>query len=59
MNTEFLTLTKENIDKEHTCCAFSDKKCKESYEAKKKNDLKRNLKMGIFSAGLTNGQKFL
>jgi predicted GNAT family acetyltransferase len=43
MNTEFLTLTKENIDKEHICCAFSDKKCKESYEAKKewlKNEFK-------------------
>ncbi len=31
----FITLTKENIDKEHICCAFSDKKSKEGYEAKK------------------------
>ena len=31
----FITLTKENIGKEHICCAFSDKKCAESYEAKK------------------------
>lgn len=35
MNSEFVKLTKENIDKEHICCAFSDKKCKESYELKK------------------------
>ena len=35
MNTKFITLTKENISKEHICCAFSDKKCTEGYEAKK------------------------
>ena len=35
MSTNFITLTKENIGKEHICCAFSDKKCAESYEAKK------------------------
>ena len=35
MDTEFLTLSKENIDKEHICCGFSDKKCAEGYEAKK------------------------
>lgn len=32
---DYITLTKENIEKEHICCAFSDKKCKESYELKK------------------------
>lgn len=32
---EIVKLTKENIDKEHICCAFSDKKCQESYELKK------------------------
>ncbi len=31
----YITLTKENIDSEHICCAFSDKKCAESYELKK------------------------
>jgi hypothetical protein len=31
----YLTLTKENINSEHICCAFSDKKCSESYEFKK------------------------
>jgi len=35
MDTKFITLTKENIDREHICCAISDKKCAESYEAKK------------------------
>ncbi|MCL2141571.1 MAG: GNAT family N-acetyltransferase, partial [Methanimicrococcus sp.] len=34
-DTKFITLTKENIGKEHICCAFSDKKCAKSYEAKK------------------------
>lgn len=36
IETKFITLTKENIDIEHICCAISDKKCTESYEAKKK-----------------------
>lgn len=31
----FITLTPGNIDREHICCAFSDKKCKDSYELKK------------------------
>ncbi len=35
METNYVTLTKENIDNEHICCAFSDKKCKDSYELKK------------------------
>jgi GNAT superfamily N-acetyltransferase len=35
MDAKFITLTKENVGKEHICCAFSDKKCAESYEAKK------------------------
>jgi GNAT superfamily N-acetyltransferase len=35
MDAKFVTLTKENIDKVHICCAFSDKKCQNSYEAKK------------------------
>lgn len=32
---DFITLNKENIGSEHICCAFSDKKCLESYELKK------------------------
>ncbi len=32
----YISLTKNNIDSEHICCAFSDKKCSESYEQKKK-----------------------
>ncbi len=31
----YISLTKENIDSEHICCAFSDKKCSESYGLKK------------------------
>ncbi len=31
----YITLTKENIRSEHICCAFSDKKCSESYGQKK------------------------
>lgn len=31
----YITLTKDNLDSEHICCAFSDKKCTESYEKKK------------------------
>ena len=33
---KIITLDKSNIDSEHICCAISDKKCKESYELKKK-----------------------
>ena len=32
---EYITLSKTNLPTEHICCAFSDKKCKDSYEAKK------------------------
>ena len=31
----FITLSKENIEKEHICCAFSDRKCQKGYELKK------------------------
>jgi len=31
----YITLSKENIGSEHICCAFSDKKCSESYALKK------------------------
>lgn len=32
---KIITLDKSTIDKEHICCAISDKKCKDSYELKK------------------------
>ncbi len=32
---KIITLNKSNIDGEHICCAFSDKKCNDSYELKK------------------------
>jgi N-acetylglutamate synthase-like GNAT family acetyltransferase len=43
MDKNFITLTKENIENEHICCAISDKKCAEGYELKKewlKNEFK-------------------
>lgn len=40
-----ITLNKSNIDKEHICCAISDKKCKDSYELKK-DWLKREFNNG-------------
>lgn len=45
MEAKFITLTKENIEKEHICCAISDKKCQESYQMKKEW-LKRELDNG-------------
>lgn len=32
---KFIELNSDNIENEHICCAFSDKKCVESYKAKK------------------------
>jgi len=31
----YITINRSNIEREHICCAFSDKKCAESYELKK------------------------
>lgn len=55
---KYITLTEDNIDKEHICCAFSDKKCLEGYEFKKEW-LKRNLLMAMFLGGLMHEPKFL
>ena len=54
METNYITLTKENIANEHICCAFSDKKCKDSYELKKEW-LKKEFDNGY----VLNGQKCL
>lgn len=32
---KIITINSSNIDKEHICCAFSDKKCKDGYKLKK------------------------
>ena len=32
---KIITLNRDNLAKEHICCAFSDKKCQEGYELKK------------------------
>lgn len=45
METNYITLTKDNINTEHICCAFSDKKCSEGYE-KKKEWLKKEFDNG-------------
>ena len=41
----YLHITSENIEGEHICCAFSDKKCEQGYQ-EKKNWLKRELQNG-------------
>lgn len=46
METNIITLTKENTATEHICCAFSDKKAVEGYEAKKQW-ITENLKDGF------------
>lgn len=33
---KFITINQQNINDEHICCAFSDKKCKDGYELKKR-----------------------
>ena len=42
---KIIQLTKSNIDQEHICCAISDKKCTDSYQAKK-DWLKKELDNG-------------
>lgn len=42
---QYITLDERNIDSEHICCAFSDKKCAQGYELKKQW-LKREFKNG-------------
>jgi len=42
---KIIKLDKSNIENEHICCAFSDKKCKESYDLKKEW-LKREFENG-------------
>jgi GNAT superfamily N-acetyltransferase len=44
METKYITLNAQNLDAEHICCGFSDKKIKEGYEKKKswlKNEMER------------------
>lgn len=35
MSNQYITLDQTNIEKEHICCGFSDKKCQEGYALKK------------------------
>lgn len=41
----YISLSQENIDSEHICCAIADKKCAQSYELKKQW-LKKEFKNG-------------
>ena len=56
---KLITLSKENISDEHICCAFSDKKCKEGYEAKKQW-LKKQFENGyVFRKADVRGKVFI
>lgn len=46
----YITLTEENIDTEHICCAFSDKKCLEGYKLKRAW-LKKDFKIILADSG--------
>ena len=52
MEAKYITLTKENIEKEHICCAFSDKKCKDSYEEPVEYALSNSLGFGGHNASI-------
>ncbi|KNF08976.1 putative N-acetyltransferase YoaP [Gottschalkia purinilytica] len=52
----FITLTTENIDKEHICCAISDRKCKNGYESKK-SWLKEEIEKGYVFTKLNERAK--
>ncbi len=59
MKPEFITLNNENIEKEHICCAFSDKKCSTGYELKK-NWLKKEFENGyVFRRLNERGKVFI
>jgi len=53
-----VTVTADNIEKEHICCAISDKKGKNCVGSKK-NGLKTDLKMVLYLKNLMKEEKFL
>lgn len=55
---EFIRLNAENVDKEHICCAFSDKKCIEGYNLKKEW-LKKEFENGYVFRRLNERAKVL
>lgn len=56
---KLLNLTNENIEHEHICCAFSDKKCREGYQLKK-DWLKSEFENGyIFKKVDVRGKAFI
>jgi hypothetical protein len=54
----YIILKKDNIDTEHICCAFSDKKCSEGYQMKK-SGWQMNLTMATFFSDLTKEPRSL
>lgn len=56
MNSEFITITPQNIDNEHICCGFSSKECKEGYDLKK-TWLKKEFANGYVFRRLTERAK--
>lgn len=54
----YITVDKSNIDSEHICCAFSDKKCVDSYRLKKQW-LKQEFDNGYVFHDLMSGPKCL
>lgn len=56
MSEQFINLTIDNIDKEHLCCAISDKKHQVGV-AIKKNWLRERIAEDIFSVNLMKKEK--
>jgi len=56
---KIVKLDSENIEEEHICCGFSDKKCKDGYQLKK-NWLKSNFREGyVFKKLDVRGKVFI
>ena len=55
---EYINLTPENIANEHICCAIWDPKHQCGVD-RKKNGLKINLKMAMYSESLMIDEKYL
>ena len=56
--SQFINLTIDNIDKQHLCCAISDKKHQDGVSIKKEWLREKNLQRGIFSANSMKKEKY-
>lgn len=59
MNEKIIQVNSSNIDEEHICCAFSDKKCREGYLAKKEWLKERFLEGYTFKKLNARGKVFI